>query len=715
MATFVLETAHNESIETKPQHIQNEVLNPLICYKDLIPFDQIKPRHFVPAFETLLQKVEPQLTLIENRSDPSWENTLTPLEAIEEEIHRIVGPMMHLKMVMDSFDLRQAWAQVEPMWTELILRIKQSEPLFQAYKQIKEGDEWSILSPAQKRILDGRLMEAELSGIGLEGEKKEQFNELISSLNELQSIYNANVLDAIKNFSLIVQDKKLMAGIPENILQLASHAYNYSKLSEDPVSTPETGPWKLSLNPPVYLPVMRHCQSREVREQLYRGQILKASIGSYDNSENILNQLALRKEIADLLGFESYANLSLTKKMAPDVDTVKTFLHGLRDASWDVGRKDLEEIEMFAQASGFEGPLMPWDCTFWSERLKEEKFNLSEDELKAYFPLPKVLNGLFELCHTLFGISIEPAHFKAPVWHMDVSYYVIRDEKGNQIASFYLDPYSRPQTKRGGAWMDSCRNRYSYGDMRQSPIAYIVCNATPPLENIPALFTFREVETLFHEFGHALQHMLTEIDYATVSGINGVEWDAVEMVSQFMENWCYHPATLKKITSHYVTGESLPDAFIDKILATRTYQSGLGMLAQLKYGMTDLELHDQFDPSSTISPFKIWYDMCEFTSHIPCLEEDKFLCSFHHIFGDDDYAAGYYSYKWAEVLSADAFSAFEEAGLENESALREVGERFKKTFLQLGGSLHPMEVFRHFRGRDPSIDALLEHNGFTSK
>lgn len=715
MAVPVIETPEQLTTEIQKPPIHAEILNPLVTYKDLVPFDQIKPKHFVPAFETLLQNVEPKLTSIEYRQNPTWDTVMAPLEAIEEEIHRVVGPMIHLKMVMDSYELRQAWAQVEPLWTDLMLRIKQSMPLYKAYKQMREGEEWDILTPAQKRILEGRLMQAQLSGIGLEGEKKEQFNVLISSLNELQSEYNANVLDAIKNFSLIVRDKKLLDGIPENVFQLASHAYNYSRLESDPVSTPEEGPWKLSLNPPIYLPVMRHCKSREVREKLYRGQILKASIGNYDNSENIINQLAIRKEMAQILGFESYADLSLTKKMAPDVTTVKTFLHELRDASWDVGKKDLEEIEDFAYEAGFTEALMPWDCSFWGERLKEEKFNLSEDEIKAYFPLPKVLNGLFDLCHTLFGITIEPAHFKAPVWHMDVSYYTILDEDGEQIASFYLDPYSRPQTKRGGAWMDSCRNRYISGEVKQSPIAYIVCNATPPLKETPALFSFREVETLFHEFGHALQHMLTEIDYASVSGINGVEWDAVEMVSQFMENWCYHPATLKKITAHYITKEPLPDEYIEKILEARTYQSGLGMLAQLKYGMTDLVLHDQFDPYSEVSPFKIWYDMCEFTSHIPCLEEDRFLCSFHHIFGDEDYAAGYYSYKWAEVLSADAFSAFEEVGLENESAIREVGERFKKTFLQMGGSLHPMEVFRHFRGRDPSIEPLLEHNGFASK
>lgn len=698
--------------QTPSELVFTETSNPLLHRNGLIPFDQIKPHHFIPAFEALLLSVEPKLQRIENEQVPSWETILTPLEAIEEEIHQVVGPMIHLKMVMDSYELRMAWAQVEPLWTELMLRINQSKPLFEAYTQIKEGTSWDSLCPAQQRILDHRLLQTQLNGVGLEGEKKEQFNDLFSRLNELQSQYNANVLDAIKNFSLIAQNKDLVEGIPDNILQMASHAYNYSRGENDPISTPENGPWKLTLNPPMYLPAMRHCSNREIREKLYRGQILKASIGTYDNSKNLAEQLMLRKEIAELLGFDSYANLSLMKKMAPDVETVKEFLQNLRDASWEVGQKDLEEVQAYALSQGFDEPFMPWDFSYWAERLKEEKFNLSEEELKSYFPLPKVLNGLFDLCHTLFGITIETAHFKAPVWHMDVSYYIIKDETGQQIASFYLDPYSRPQTKRGGAWMDSCRNRYSTDNNEQIPIAYIVCNATPPMKDIPALFSFREVETLFHEFGHALQHMLTEISYASVSGINGVEWDAVEMVSQFMENWCYHPSTLKRITAHYLTGEPLPDTLIEKILASRTFQSGLGMLAQLKYGMTDLELHDQFDPCSGMSPFCVWQNICEYTSHLPCLEEDRFLCSFHHIFGDDDYAAGYYSYKWAEVLSADAFSAFEEVGLEDESALREVGERFKQTFLQLGGSLHPMDVFRIFRGREPSIEALLSQNGF---
>lgn len=710
MNIFPLDNIPKELKETQTEMRSSELSNPLINQKELIPFDQIKPHHFISAFEILIDKIEPELKMIEHHPNPSWETTLIPIEKIEEEIHQIIGPMIHLKMVMDSYHLRQAWREIEPTWTQLDLRIKQSNLLFKAYLEIKKSEEWNTFSQAQKRVLNRRLLEAKLNGVELKREEKKTFNQLISKLNKLQFQYQANILDAIKDFSLILYDKEQIEGIPDHVLELASHAYQSSEKPSYPASHPKSGPWKLTLTPPIYLPVMRHCKNRQVRETLYRAQIIKSSTGRCDNSENLKSQLILRKKIANLLEFDSYAKLSLTKKMAPNVDYVKSFLHDLRHIAWEFGLRDLEEIKTFARQSTFNDPLMPWDLLYWAERLREEKFHLSEEKLKEYFPFPHVLSGLFDLCHTLFGITIQPADFNVPVWHSDVSYYVIQNQEGNQIASFYLDPYSRPETKRGGAWMESCRNRFISGDLRQLPVAYIVCNATPPINSSPALLSFSEVQTLFHEFGHALQHLLTEMNYPSISGTNGIEWDAVEVVSQFMENWCYHPPSLKKITSHLVTHAPISDELIHKIIASRNYQSGLKMLTQIKYSLIDLELHDQFDPESEVSPFKLWHDICQYTSHLPCLEEDRFLCSFHHIFGSHGYAAGYYSYKWAEILSADAFSAFEEVGLENELAIREIGEKFKKTFLQLGGALHPIEVFKLFRGRKPSIDSLLRHN-----
>jgi oligopeptidase A len=691
---------------------EQSISNPCFDRDKWVPFDQIRPSHFTKALDLLIQKIFPKISYLEEDETLSCETLLSHLEDIEEEIHRVIGPMRHLKAVMDSPSLRQAWAEVEPRLVKLTLSINQSPPLFRAYKKIYESKEFQSLPRGKKRILEQRLREAKLSGVALRDDQKEAFNSLISRLNELQSAYMSNLLDAMNDFSLVIKEKKHILGIPEDILRLASDAYNRSRKEKDPVSTAKSGPWKLTLNSPIYTPVMKHCQSRKTRKQLFHGHMRSGSSAPYDNSDNLYEQLILRKKMAHLLGFDSYAHLSLSKKMAPDVETVRMFLHDLREAAREPGQRDLQEVKDFAKSFGFNRPFMPWDYPFWSERLRESTFDLPADSLKNYFPLPQVLNGLFELCHTLFGISVHPAKDTVPTWHPDVSYYRVHDRTGQEIASFYLDPYSRPETKRGGAWMDSCRNRRKQESKEQTPIAYVTCNATPPFDTTPSLLSFREVQTLFHEFGHALQHMLTQIEDATISGINGVEWDAVEIPSQFMENWCYHRPTLKKITSHYMTKEPIPDELIDKITSSRQYQAGFTTLTQVVLGTVDLELHDELDEYKTLNPFQLYHLISEKTTPLPSLKADRFLCSFHHLFGDNDYAAGYYSYKWAEVLSADAFSAFEEAGLEDEEALREVGMRFKETFLELGGSLPPMEVFKIFRGRTPSLEPLLKQSGF---
>lgn len=685
--------------------------NPLLTKRGLIPFDYIKPRHLLPAFQSIAAEVEPLLQLIENNPSPTWESVIYPLESIEEKVFRVVGPMLHLLLVTDCDEMREAWSYVEPLVTQFELRLKQSRKLYEAFETIKESNAWDKLDDVQKRIIDIRLTDARLTGIDLEGEELVQFNHLICMLNELQTTYVANMRDATKSFSLIIDDPKQVEGIPYSVLKLTSESYNTTRKENASLSTPQQGPWKLSLARPIYSAVIRHCHNRDLRETLYRAQVQKASIGESANCDNIEEQLRVRLEIARLLGYNSYADLSLATKMAPNVEGVRKFLEELRDASWMAGREDLLEIQLFAARTGFREPFMPWDFSYWSERMKEERFHLSEKELKPYFQFPIVLQGLFDLCKKLFGIEIVQAGFKAPVWHLDVSFYYIKDEEGNKIGSFYLDPYSR-ETKRGGAWTETCQNRVWLEGELQLPIAYIVCNGTPPSQNVPALLGFQEVVTLFHEFGHALQHVLTKIDYASVSGTNGMEWDAVEIASKFMENWCYHKPTLKQITSHYQTGDPLPEVLLDKIIASRNYNAASDMLAQLKYSLCDLALHHEFDPYSSMSPFDVWYEICLATSHIPCMQEDRFLCSFHHIFGGNDYAAAYYSYKWAEVLSADAFEVFQEAGSDNWVLLRSLGEKFKTTFLELGGSMHPMEVFELFRGRPPTIDALLKQKGF---
>lgn len=693
------------SIDVHIPHYYTE--NPLLNYKRLIPFEQIVPDHFLPALDALEETIIPEIEALEALESPTWETLLDPLEELEEKIHRVVGPMAHLKLVKDSSALREAYALAEPRIQQLELRICQSRPFYNAFLALRNSEDWHQYSSGQKRLLEKRILESKLKGIDLLEEDQITFNSLILRLNELQSLYVSNMLDATKKKSIVVADGRMMEGVPFPTLKFTAEAFNLTRSEEDPVATPQDGPWKLSLTPHVFLAVLRHCKCRDTRELLYREQINKASDSEHDNTPNLQEQLQIRKELANLLGYENYAQLSLATKMAPNVETVNSFLETLRDSCWISGREDLLDVQLFAAREGFKEPFMPWDYAYWSERLRENRYHLSEEELKPYFQLPKVLRGLFDLCHKLFGITIVKPELQPEVWHKDISYYLIYDENGEQIASFYFDPFTRPQTKRGGAWTETCLNRTQLDGALQLPIAYIVCNSTPPIGTAPALLTFRELETLFHEFGHALQHMLTKINYGSISGTNGIEWDAIEMASKFMENWCYHKPTLRQITAHYQSSEPLPEVLIEKIISARNFNAGTNMLAQLKYSMCDLSLHSDYDPYGIYTPFDVWYEKCLTTSHLPCLQEDRFLCSFHHIFGSNSYAAGYYSYKWAEVLSADAFEAFVEAGQNDWKALRVIGEKFKKSFLELGGSVHPMEVFESFRGRSPTIEALL--------
>ncbi|MCP5505072.1 MAG: M3 family metallopeptidase [Chlamydiales bacterium] len=697
--------------DTHQVAVHEEIGNPLLYYKRLIPFDKIDPDHFFPAIHALILDILPQIKRLEMIENPSWETIALPLEEIEEKIHRVVGPMRHLKLVKDSPCLREQWSRVEPLINKLDLRIKQSRSFFKSFQALQGGSEWATYSPAQKRTIELRLREAKLKGIDLPPDDIDELNGLIYRQSELQSQYVSNMRDATRNYSLVVTDKKQLEGVSPSILKFTSESYNLTRKDDDPPSSPKEGPWKITLSNPVYLAILRHCKNREMRELIYRAQIQKASNGPYDNTANIQEQLQIRKSQANLLGYETFAELSLASKMAPNVETVYRFLEKLRDASWITGREDLLEVQLFAAKAGFREPFMPWDYSYWSERLMEERYHLSEEEIKPYFQLPKVLRGLFDLCHKLFGVTIVKPEIQPPIWDPHVTYYLIYDESGDQLSSFYLDPFSRPHSKRGGAWTDTCLNRTIVDGELQLPIAYIVCNSTPPIGDAPPLLTFRELETLFHEFGHALQHMLTKINIGSVSGTNGIEWDGIEMASKFMENWCYHKPTLGQITSHYQTGEPLPEVLMDKLISARIYNSGFNMLSQLKYSLCDIAIHHDYDPYSTITPFDVWFDTCLTTSHLPCLDEDRFLCSFHHIFGGNSYAAGYYSYKWAEVLSADAFQAFMEVE-EDWDSLKEVGIKFKKTFLEFGGSRHPMEVFEIFRGRAPILEPLLKQSGF---
>ncbi|MBD3674285.1 MAG: M3 family metallopeptidase [Planctomycetaceae bacterium] len=683
--------------------------NPLWQTAGLPRFDRIEPSHVVPAAQALLEFAEQKLTEIESDLEPTWESIFDRLEEIDIRYEQIWNPVGHLLSVKNSEELRQAHEEMLAPMVAFSLRMSQSEPIYQAMKQLRESDAYPSLDPAQQRILDKAILGVELSGIALQGAERERFNEIAQELSKLATDFSNNVLDSIKAFELIVTDPADMEGCPNSLKQLASQAWNKSHEGTPTPSTPADGPWKITLDIPSYLPFMEHCRNAELREQVYRAFISRASQGDLDNTPLIEKILKLRKEKADLLGYDTYADLSLATKMAPSVDEIEEMEKQLLAASKPGGEQDLADITALAQENGHEGDLHHWDVAFWAERLREKKFEYTDDELRPYFPLPRVLNGLYEVIHRLFDVTIKESNNDVPVWNPDVRFYQVFNNTGEQIAGFYLDPYSRPEDKRGGAWMNTCLDRRMTNGRSQLPIAYLVCNGTPPVGDKPSLMTFSEVVTLFHEFGHGLHHMLTKVDFADAAGINGVEWDAVELPSQFMENWCYHRPTLLGMTAHFETGEPLPEDLFEKICKARTYRAGSQMLRQIQFGLVDLELHHRFDPNGEETIFDVENRISQQTAVMPPLPENRFLCAFSHIFAGG-YSAGYYSYKWAEVLSADAFSAFEDVGLDNDDKVMETGRKFRDEILAVGGSRDPMESFKAFRGREPSIEPLLRHN-----
>ena len=680
--------------------------NPLLIGKGLPPFNKIKAEHVVPAMTQILEELDERVSKLEEDVTPTWSGLVEPLTEIEERLNWSWGIVGHLMSVKNSPELREAYETMQPEIVKFYNKLSQSKPLYQAFKGIKEGAEWDKLEPAQKRIVESSIRDFELSGVGLEGEAKERFNQIQLELAELSTKFSNNVLDATKAFKLKLTDKKDVEGLPPSALGLMAQT---AKAEGNEDATPENGPWVVTLDYPSYIPFMKYATNRELREKLYKAFVSRASEGELDNRGNIDRILELRKEKANILGFANFAELSLARKMAPDVEAVQQLQDELRVASYDAAVKEFEELKAFAGQD-----LMNWDTTFWAEKQREAKFDFKEEELRPYFSLPRVLDGLFGLANRIFGVTITEADGKAPVWHEDVRYFQIADENREAIAFFFLDPYSRPAEKRGGAWMNDCIGRAKMTVEGKTetrlPVAYLTCNQTPPVDGKPSLMTFGEVTTLFHEFGHGLQHMLTTIDFSGAAGINNVEWDAVELPSQFMENWCYDRPTLFGMAKHYETGETLPEEYYQKLVAAKNYMSGSAMLRQLHFGMLDMELHSNYEPGGEETPSDVRDRLAKTTSVLPPIPEDNFLCAFGHIFAGG-YAAGYYSYKWAEVLSADAFAAFEEVGLEDEEAVRSVGKRFKDTVLSLGGSLHPMEVFQTFRGREPQTEPLLRHSG----
>ncbi|MFZ5631000.1 MAG: M3 family metallopeptidase [Spirochaetota bacterium] len=692
--------------------------NPLLEQGTLPDFSLIEPKHVLPAVREAIRLGRAGLAGLEQVTDPTWQNFVLPLRALSRRLDRVWGVVGHLMGVRNSEGLRAAHEEAEPEIVQFRLELGQSQTVYRLWQKLVQKAETELTTPARKRIAESALRDAKLSGVGLEGVKRERFNEIQRRLAALSTQFSNAVLDSTKAFRLLLRSADEVAGLPDSWRQMAAQA---ARTSGENAATAERGPWLVTLDFPSYYPFLQHAQNRPLREQVYRASVTRASgtgfAKEWNNWPLIDEILKLRREEAEILGFGNFAQVSLAGKMAPDTARIRAMITDLFRVARPAATKEISELESYAKTKGLAGHLQLWDIAFYSERRREELYSYTDEELKPYFPLPRVLSGLFALAEQLFGITVRPAVQMPPLWHSDVQFFeVYRGER--QIAAFYLDPYARSGEKRGGAWMDVCRQREETAGQTVLPVAYLVCNGTPPVlgaaegpvGGTPSLMTFGEVETLFHEFGHGLQHMLTTIAEYEASGISNVEWDAVELPSQFMENWVYERSVMDRISGHWQTGEVLPNALFEKIIAAKNYMAASQMLRQLYFSLLDIELHEKYDGTESVRDIQRRI-AADYTVIAP-LPDDAFLCSFSHIFAGG-YAAGYYSYKWAEVLSADAFAAFEEAGLNNAEALQQLGTRYRDTVLSLGGSRHPLEVYREFRGRDATIDALLRHNGLS--
>jgi len=710
-----------------PATITPEPDNTLLGHEKIPAFGSFRVADVVPTIRALIARQNKGVEELEADCPSDWSSLNEALTELTEPLSYAWGVVHHLLGVANTEELRQAEQAVQAEVVSCFLRLSQSEPLYQAHKALREGPGWASLGEAERRIIDAAIQSAEQAGIGLQGRQKARFAEIEQALAEASTNFSNNLLDATKAFSLVLTDKDDTKGLPPSLLAAAAQsarlAAQADAASSDSSSdqagreaTPENGPWRITLDGPVFVPFMEHSTRSDLREKLYRAFISRASEGARDNQPLIEKILQLREEKARLLGYENFAALSLSRKMAKEVPAVHDLLSKLRGASKESAQAEFDDLTAFARETTGDSnlTLRHWDVGFWAERLREARYAFTDEELRPYFPLEGVLDGLFGVAQRLFGVRIEAADGESATWNKDVRFFRVADEAGKPLAAFFLDPYTRPENKRGGAWMDTCldRKKRAEGSVRL-PVAYLICNQTPPVDGRPSLMTFSEVETLFHEFGHGLQHMLTTIDYIDAAGINNVEWDAVELPSQFMENWCYHRNTLLGFARHFETREPLPEGLFDKIVAARTYRAGSAFLRQIYFGSLDLELHDAYKPASADSVLGVQERVAAQNTVLPPLPEDRFLCGFGHIFAGG-YAAGYYSYKWAEVLAADAFAAFEEAGLDNTEALAQVGRRFRDTVLSMGGARAPGAVFKDFRGRDPDTEPLLRTYGLTA-
>jgi len=670
-------------------------------------FSEISPTDIKPNVEKAISQCKKVIEdVLSSTTVFTWENLVEPIDDIDDVLGKMWSPISHMNSVVSSDELREAYESCLPLLSEYGTFVGQHKPLYEAYQQLANSEHYNTLNTAQKKVIDNTLRDFALSGIALENEQQKRYGEIASRLSELSSQFSNNVLDATQAFTVNITNEDELSGLPESAKEAAKALAAEKDL---------TG-WLFTLDFPSYLPVMTYCDNRELREKMYTAFATRASdqgpnAGEFDNSENMLEILTLRHELAQLLGFDNFAEKSIATKMAGETSQVIQFLKDLAVKSKTQGEKELAELTEFAKTVDPEATdLQAWDLGYFGEKLKQAKYAISDEELRPYFPESKIVAGLFQVVHKLFGLTITERN-DVDTWHKDVKFYDVFDANNNQRGSFYLDLYARAK-KRGGAWMDDCIGRRSLpnGDI-QLPVAYLTCNFNKPVGDKPALFTHDEVVTLFHEFGHGIHHMLTQINASGVSGINGVPWDAVELPSQFLENWCYEPEALAFMSGHYETGEPLPTDMLDKMLAAKNFQSAMQMLRQLEFSLFDFKMHLNFNNNQDNSAYiqNVLNEVRNEYSVTKAPSFNRFQHGFGHIFGGG-YAAGYYSYKWAEVLSADAFSRFEEEGVFNQ----QVGQDFLANILEKGGSQEPSELFKAFRGREPSIDALLRHSGINA-
>jgi len=673
--------------------------NPLLEQSQLPDFEQIKPEHIQPALKECIEHARQTIDEVLARGDFSWNGLIEPLTDADEKLEHIWAPVSHLNSVVSTPELREAHDSCLPLLSDYATYVGQHKGLFDAYETLRNSDEFAELTEAQQKLINDTLRDFRLSGVDLPADKKKRYAEISSRLSDLSSTFSNNLLDATHAWTCLITDESRLAGLPDSIKEAA----------KETAADQEKEGWLFTLDIPSYLPVMLYAEDRELRKDMYQAFVTRASEtgpngGKFDNSAVMDETLALRHEMAKLLGFNDYAEMSLATKMAESPEQVLGFVKDLADKSMSQAKEEYAEVEAFAKEQGVE-KMEAWDVPYFSEQLKQQRYSISDELLRPYFPEQQVLNGLFEVVKRLFGMTVSEQK-DVKTWHENVRFFRIHDADGHLRGSFYLDLYAR-QGKRGGAWMADFVGRRVHADGElQNPVAFLTCNFSKPVGGKPALFTHDEVLTLFHEFGHGLHHMLTQVDTAGLSGINGVEWDAVELPSQFLENWCWEPEALALISGHYETGEPLPQELLDKMLAARNYQSAMQMMRQLEFSLFDMRIHHEFDESKGARISEILSEVREQTSVRIPPEYNRFQHSFGHIFAGG-YAAGYYSYKWAEVLSSDAFARFEEEGIFSAAT----GRDFLQVILERGGSRKAADLFQEFRGREPSVEPLLRHSG----